>query len=72
MLDHPFGEGLKADSVLDVGLKSDSRVIKNSKVESTAEGIDVPTHFNQKVEASHSGYKAGLIPFRRAISYNVC
>ena len=63
VLDHPFGEGLKADSVLDVGLKSDSRVIKNSKVESTAEGIDVPTHFNQKVEASHSGYKAGLIPF---------
>ncbi|MBM72187.1 MAG: methylmalonyl-CoA mutase [Crocinitomicaceae bacterium] len=35
----------------------------NPSMLSTAEGIDVPSRFNEKKNMGHSGYKAGILPF---------
>ena len=63
VLDHPSSEIIEGEVFATKDLKSTARVQNVAEIESTAEGIDVPTYFNEGVDLPHLGYKAGLMPF---------
>ena len=58
VLDHPSSEIIEGEVFATNDLKSTARVQNVAEIESTAEGIDVPTYFNEGVDLPHLGYKA--------------